>query len=579
MNTRTISAVTLSRGAALGPALVYDDGEKIPAAEILPPERRESELVLLKSAVEGAVRELLVTAEKAAREIGAENAEIFEGHADIAGDEDFFLEMKAVVMEEGRCAEWAARTVSERNALEMEELDDEYLRERGEDFRDIGKRIASHVSSLRSGACREQGLYPPHPAVVCSETLSPAQTVCFHLPHVLGFVVSTGGSTSHAAILARSLSIPAVRVSPRDLASLKDGDTLILNLKKDELSVHPDAASQQDARALIEREREKRTALEALRDLPAQTLCGRRIGLYANAGSMKDLPLLGAVHPDGVGLFRTEFLFMEQLSLPDVPTQTAFYARVLETLSGRPVVFRLLDIGADKPLPYAPHPHESNPFLGWRGIRFLLGNPGILRGQLEALLLASASVGAEVRIMVPMVSNVSEMRAVRELLDEIIPRTGGRALLGMMVETPAAALTVRSYKGLSDFISIGSNDLTQYTLAADRENSLLSGLYAETHPAVLRLMASACRDARECGMETGICGEFASRPEGTILLAAMGFDELSVSPSAILETKALIRSLRLSAAQELLARVLELPDSASVAGETAAFISREALCV
>ncbi len=342
MNTRTISAVTLSRGAALGPALVYDDGEKIPAAEILPPERRESELVLLKSAVEGAVRELLETAEKAAREIGAENAEIFEGHADIAGDEDFFLEMKAVVMEEGRCAEWAARTVSERNALEMEELDDEYLRERGEDFRDIGKRIASHVSSLRSGACREQGLYPPHPAVVCSETLSPAQTVCFHLPHVLGFVVSTGGSTSHAAILARSLSIPAVRVSPRDLASLKDGDTLILNLKKDELSVHPDAASQQDARALIEREREKRTALEALRDLPSQTLCGRRIGLYANAGSMKDLPLLGAVHPDGVGLFRTEFLFMEQPSLPDVPTQTAFYARVLETLSGRPVVFRLL---------------------------------------------------------------------------------------------------------------------------------------------------------------------------------------------------------------------------------------------
>lgn len=573
METRYISAVTLSQGAALGPCIRFDDGDTAPEAGIVPENARGDELQLLKKAVENSVIELRETAVRIEADMGADNAEIFEGHADITEDPDFFAEMEIIVCEEGHTAEWAARTVAERNALEMEELEDEYLRERGEDFRDIGKRIASHVSVIRSGISCDDSMFPPFPALIVCESLSPAQTVRFYLPHVKGFVVCSGGATSHAAILSRSLSIPAVRVSPLDLKTITNGEILLVNLLENTLVVNPDKDFQSQAEIKIIAQKDRRVALEKIRDLPAKTLCGHRIGLYANAGSMKDLPAVSLAQPDGIGLFRTEFLFMEQSSLPDLVTQTAFYTRVLEALPGKPVIFRLLDIGADKPLPYAPHPHEENPFLGWRGIRFLLGNPDILRLQLESLLLASKAAKTSVRIMVPMVSCVSQMRAVRTVLDELLLTTGGEAKLGMMVETPAAALTVASYRGVSDFISIGSNDLTQYTLAVDRENALLCDLYAEHHPAVLNLMAKACTDAKNAGMETGICGEFASRPVGTVLLSAMGFDELSVSSSAILETKALIRSLDLTCAQALLSRVLLLPDPESVIAEVSVFLA------
>lgn len=287
---------------------------------------------------------------------------------------------------------------------------------------------------------------------------------------------------------------------------------------------------------------------------------------------MKDLSAIAEAHADGIGLFRTEFLFMEQGGFPDESTQEAYYRRALETMGDKPVIFRLLDIGADKPLPYAPHPRENNPFLGWRGIRWLIDNPDVLIGQIRAMLTASAATRRAVRVMVPMVCSPKEMSVVKNIVDRLIPETGGTAFLGMMVETPAAAMSVRLFQGLSTFISIGSNDLTQYTLAADRENELLGDLYSEFHPGVLSLMRKACADARSCGMETGICGEFAGTPEAAPYLLAMGFDELSMSARSIPSVKEAIRATRIEDARALLDEALALGSSADVRELARAFL-------
>ncbi len=292
---------------------------------------------------------------------------------------------------------------------------------------------------------------------------------------------------------------------------------------------------------------------------------------------MKDLPAAAAEKADGIGLFRTEFLFMEETSFPDEQKQAAYYRQALETLRGKPVIFRLLDIGGDKPLPYDPQPPEANPFLGVRGIRYLLARPELLASQIRALLLASAASGQTVRIMVPMVCLPSEMKAVREIAAAEERRTGGHAVIGMMVETPAVAMSVRAYSGLSEFISIGTNDLTQYSLAVDREHDRLAGIYDEFHPGVLSLMAKACADARHSGMETGVCGEFASRPEAAVLLAAMGFDELSMRASAIASVKEAIRSCTMREAGALLERALAESEAEGARTLARAFLAERGL--
>ena len=573
-----IAATTLSAGVALGPALFSETGEAVPEVTDIPESERAREAELLDASFGLSVAELKILAEQLCADFGRDKAEIFESHVEILGDEDFRHDMDELVSK-GYSACYAAWTVSEQNAADMEALEDEYFRARADDFRDIGRRVISHIKKIASGACisGHEGNpvpFPPVPSVIVSPSLSPGQTVQFHAPNVLGFVVCAGGQNSHAAILARSLGIPAVVIAEEKLKSIANGTKLLLNLEKDTVVIEPDAETCE--RAGLERERElsKKKRLAALHDLPAVTACGKRIGLYANGGSMKDLQSIAAANADGIGLFRTEFLFMEQTAFPDESSQTAYYRRVLDTMDGKPVIVRLLDIGGDKPLPYAPHPEENNPFLGWRGIRYLLGNPETLRTQIRSLLRASVATGRQVRIMVPMVSRVDEMRAVRDVLEAERKAVGGDAVLGMMVETPAAAMTVPAYAGIASFISIGSNDLTQYTLAADRENELLGDLYSEFHPGVLALMKKACEDAHECGMETGVCGEFASRPEGAIYLAAMGFDELSMSPVSIAGVKETVRNLTLDSARALLDRALTLATAGDVASLARDYLER-----
>lgn len=587
-----VAAAVLSPGTSCGPAVLAGIGASAVSRRDLGEAERPGELASLAVALDASVRALRSLAKRVEADLGADKAEIFESHADILEDGDLRAEIETLVRDSGYSAAAAVREVTEANAREMEELDDEYFRARSEDFRDIGNRVIAELSREDCACPREGGdagsgslsagdspapRFPPIPSIVVSPTLSPAQTVSFHLPHVLGFVVASGGVNSHAAILARSLGIPAAVIPEEILRGIENGTVLALNGESSQVVLNPEQETLSLLRQTGEAERRRSERLASLLELPAVTPCGRRIGLYANAGGMKDLAGITDARAEGIGLFRTEFLFMEESSFPSDEKQAAYYRRVLETMGDRPVIFRLLDIGADKPLPYAPHPRENNPFLGWRGIRWLIDNPDVLLSQLRALLLASAASGRTVRIMVPMVCRPSEMAVVRELVDRIRPETGGRAILGMMVETPAAAMTVGAFKGLSDFVSVGSNDLTQYTLAADRENELLGDLYSEFHPAVLSLMKKTCEDARKAGMETGICGEFASRPEAAVYLAAMGFDELSMSCRGIPGVKEVIRSLDLRKAQDLLGRALLLPSAREIRSLSVDFLRSEGI--
>lgn len=573
-----IVGTVLSPGTVAGPAVLAGEGQAIAIRKGIPVSERPAELAALTTAVEASIADLVSLAERVAGELGAEKAEIFESHADILGDDEFCADLERLVTEEGYSAASAVREVTEAHAAEMEELDDEYFRARADDFRDIGHRVIERILKPAEEVARERlDCFPPVPSVVVSRALSPGQTVAFHLPNVLAFVVSSGGVNSHAAILARSLGIPAIVIPETELAKISNGVILALNPTPGVLARYPSRETLLLVASVREAEARHAEKLKRLLDLPAVTKCGARIGLYANGGGMKDLAGITAARSDGIGLFRTEFLFMEQDAFPDEAAQAAYYRRVLDAMGEKPVIFRLLDIGADKPLPYAPHPKENNPFLGWRGIRWLIDNPDALLSQVRGMLTASAATGRTVRIMVPMVCSPREMAIVKELVERQKEELGGEALVGMMVETPAAAMTVRAFKGLSSFISIGSNDLTQYTLAADRENDLIGDLYSEFHPGVLALMKKACEDAKACGMEAGICGEFASVPEGALYLAAMGFDELSMSPRGLPSVKEVLRSISLDRARSLLETALTLGSAAETRALARSFLVSEGI--
>jgi phosphotransferase system enzyme I (PtsI) len=563
-----ITAVTLSDGTASGSVVNYRPAAAVEERKDISPEERAAEKKHLEEAVEFSFRELEKLTDEVRKTLGDEKAAIFECHHAILEDEDFQNDMYALIEGSGYTASYAVQVVAEKNAIEMEELEDPYLRERAADFRDIGQRLISCLSRTEAGP----EVFPAAPAVVVADALSPGETIRFCKKNLIGFIVNKGGRNSHAAILARSIGVPAVVISENMSSLLKDGMHVILNMEKDSVIVDPDEETCRKAAELEKKQADRRTRLASLEGKPAVTTDGKRFGLYANAGNIRDLPLIAAANPDGIGLYRTEFLFMDQGSLPNEEIQTAYYEKIINTVPGKPVIFRLLDIGGDKPLPYLPHPAEKNPFLGWRGIRFLLDNPDILRTQIRSMLLASAATQTTVRIMVPMVACPSEMEAVKKLIDEETPQTGGNAVPGMMVETPAAAMTVSAFKGTAGFISIGSNDLTQYTIAVDRESDRLGSLYSEFHPAVLGLMKKAVTDARSAGMETGICGEFASHPEGAALLAGIGFDELSMSPSAISSVKEIIRSCSEKDFSELVDRALVLPSAEAVRTEARSFL-------
>lgn len=437
------------------------------------------------------------------------------------------------------------------------------LAERAADIRDIGRRV---MAILCNTALPEP---PSTPYIWVAEDIGPSDVVNMNTERVLGLVTAGGGASSHSAILARSLGIPALVAMGKGVMTLDSGTPAILNGDSGTLLVDPDKHLLAEAEQAQQRERELAERAWQQREQPAVTTDGHRIEIAANLGNTADTAAAVAAGAEGVGLLRTEFVFMEQGREPSLQQQVAQYQQAFSALAGRPLVARTLDVGGDKPLPYWPLPKEDNPFLGVRGIRLCMQRPELLETQLRALLTAAGS--EPLRIMFPMVADIAEWRFGKALFDNLQAEIGApNVQLGMMVEVPSAALNAARFAKEADFFSIGTNDLTQYTLAADRGNGALASLSDGLHPAVLRLMAMTVEAAHAEGKWVGMCGELGADPQALPILLGLGLDEISVSPKRLPRVKARVREFSLSQCKQLAARALTADSAGAVRALTGA---------
>ncbi|CAM3961072.1 phosphoenolpyruvate--protein phosphotransferase [Alicyclobacillus pomorum] len=493
------------------------------------------------------------------RDIGEEEAKVFDAHLSFLADPAYVGEIERKIQSERLNAEAACQDVTDQTREMLASLPNEYLQARADDIRDVGQRL---VQCLMGGTGQtDVSGWDTHTILVADE-LMPSDLSA--LPkNVVGLITAKGSKTAHTAIMARTLGLPAVYGLGDAIHEISEDEAVILNGDAGTVVVHP---MEEDVQAAMEaaarRGEELRRAREAAQQ-PAETTDGVRIDVFANIGGLQDLDAALANGADGVGLFRTEFLYLENDHWPTEEEQYEVYRKALEAFGTRPVVIRTLDIGGDKALPYAALPSEENPFLGLRAIRYCLQQVDVFRTQLRALLRASAH--GTLWIMFPMVETLDELRAARKHLEECRQQLAneGYAMaehipVGIMVETPAAAVTADILAKEADFFSIGTNDLTQYTLAADRGNADVANLYQPSHPAVLRLIHQTCKAAQAAGIPVGMCGEFAGDPEFTELLVGLGLQELSMSASFIPSVKGKVKATERAAAARLADEVVKL---------------------
>ena len=511
-------------------------------------ENAEAELSRLESAKERAKRELSTVYEKACREIGESGAQIFEIHAMMLDDEDYNESIRHIIETQRVNAEFAVAVTGENFAQMFSAMEDSYMQARAADVQDVSRRLTACFDSARP-----EDAEPYQRAVLCAADLAPSETVSLDKSLVQAFVTEQGSQNSHTAILARSLGIPAVvGVGAGFLNALRDGDMIAVDGYTGEVWLRPDEDTLARIREKQSKDLQKKELLQKLRGKENVTRDGRCINLFANVGSVEQIGSVLYHDAGGIGLFRSEFLFLERNDLPSEEEQFVAYKKILESMGGKKVIVRTLDIGADKQVSYIPMEKEENPALGVRGVRLYSEYPHILQTQLRALLRASAY--GNLGIMFPMIVDVGEVEWLRsvcdvcksELLEEGIPFDDGLEL-GIMIETPAAALISDRLAPLVDFFSVGTNDLTQYTLACDRQNPKLERFCNTHHEAVLRLIGMAAENAHANGAWIGICGELAADLALTERFLKMGIDELSVVPSEVLPLRDKVRSIDLCA--------------------------------
>ncbi|MBD9632039.1 phosphoenolpyruvate--protein phosphotransferase [Pseudomonas sp. PDM19] len=483
--------------------------------------------------------------------------DIFVTHQALLDDPELLDEVQARLAE-GASAEAAWSQVIERVAGEQEALRDALLAERAADLRDVGRRVLARLCGV------ESAVEPDEPYILVMDEVGPSDVARLDPERVAGIVTARGGATSHSAIIARALGIPALVGAGASVLALESGTALLLDGEKGELNIAPDAQTLHVAATQRDLRQRRAEQAEARRHEPAVTRDGHAVEICANLGDTAGAAKAVELGAEGVGLLRTEFVFMDNPQAPDQATQELEYRRVLDALEGRPLVARTLDVGGDKPLPYWPIPEETNPYLGIRGVRLTLQRPQIFRTQLRALLTAAA--GRPLRIMFPMVGQVEEWRQARDLTLELCAELGGEhdLQLGIMVEVPSAALLAPVLAREVDFFSVGTNDLTQYALAIDRGHPSLSTQADGLHPAVLQLIDMTVRAAHANGKWVGVCGELAADPLAVPLLVGLGVDELSVSARSIPLVKARVRELDLSTSRELAQAALTLCSAADV---------------
>ncbi|WP_448605324.1 phosphoenolpyruvate--protein phosphotransferase [Thermoflexus hugenholtzii] len=559
--SRRLQGLPASPGVALGPAWWFRRAKRGPLRA-----RGEDpavERARLEAARQQAAAELAALQEANRDRLPPEELAIFEAQTLMLQDPELLAQVEAALAE-GASAEAAWSQAVEAFAARLAALPDPYFQARAADVRDVGNRVLRHLMGAP-----EEPTMPAHPVIVVADDLLPSETVHLDPQRVLAFVTEGGGPTAHAAILARRLGIPAVVAVGSALRAVPDGATLLVDGEAGWVEIEPAPEVIRQAQARQARWQAERAQAEAAAHEPALTRDGVRIEVAANVGSLEDAREAFRRGADAIGLLRTEFLYLERAVAPTEEEEVAAYRALLEAMGGKPVVVRTLDVGGDKPLPYLPMPSEPNPFLGVRGVRLSRQHPDLLRQQLRALLRAGA--GFPLRIMFPMVSTVEEIRWLRALLDEVRAALAREGVplpedlqVGMMVEVPAAALLAEHFQPWVDFFSIGTNDLTQYVLAADRTNPAVAGMADGLHPAVLRLIRQVTAAAEGTGKWVGVCGELAGDLQAVPVLIGLGVRELSVNPVRVPEVKAAVRRWSLQEAQALAEAALAQEDAPAV---------------
>ena len=537
----TIQGKGVSMGVAIGPLYLYKRTENtIRRFEV---ENTEEEWARFKEAQETAIEQLGVLAEKAREEAGDEAAMLFETHQMMAEDGDYEEAIEASIKESSLNAEAAVQDASDQFAEMFASMDDAYMQARAADVRDVSGRILNILMGVVQG-----GIDSDVPVVLAADDLAPSETVQLDKSKILGFVTAGGSGSSHTAILARTMGIPAVIGTADQVKEEYEGREVIIDGSLGQVIVDADENTKLVMLRKMEEQKKTREMLEQLKGKPNVTLDGQEVRIYCNIGSPEDVASVLANDGGGVGLFRSEFLYLNCSDYPDEEYQFQAYKKALVDMEGREVVIRTLDIGADKQIDYFEMPKEENPALGNRALRICLNRPEIFYTQLRALFRASAY--GKLGIMFPMVTSVWEIREAKKMCERVkkdlraegIPYSEATEI-GIMIETPAAAVMSDRLAKEVDFFSCGTNDLTQYTLACDRQNSDLGRFFNPHHPAVLRLLKLVAENAHKNGIWVGICGELGADLELTETFLSIGIDELSVSPRSVLPLRKKVREI------------------------------------
>lgn len=573
-----ITGIPASPGIVFGKALVLKEEKIVLDTQKISEDQVEAEVARFYAGREAAVEQLNSIHQRALKSLGEEKAAIFEGHLMILEDEELEEEIIDYLRSNKVNASVAASKIIDQQVEMLSEIDDEYLKERAGDIRDIGNRLIKNILGMHIvdlGDITEE-------SILVAYDLTPSEIAQLNLEKVLGFITDIGGRTSHTSIMARSLELPAIVGTNDVTARVNTGDYLILDAVNNRVYVNPTQAEVDELKTLEAKLAEEKAELAKLKDLPAVTLDGHKVDVVANIGTIRDCEGAHRNGAEGVGLYRTEFLFMDRDQLPSEEEQFIAYKEVVEAMEGRLVVLRTMDIGGDKELPYLNLPKEMNPFLGWRAVRIALDRREILHAQLRAVLRASAF--GKLAVMFPMIISVEEIRELKSVLETLKAelRAEGKAFdeniqVGVMVETPSAAVNAKFLAKEVDFFSIGTNDLTQYTLAVDRGNELISHLYNPMSPSVLGLIKQVIDASHAEGKWTGMCGELAGDERATLLLLGMGLDEFSMSAISVPRIKKLIRHVNYQEVKALADEALQKPTAAEIEQLIQAFLAEKSL--
>ncbi|MGE9889773.1 phosphoenolpyruvate--protein phosphotransferase [Mediterraneibacter faecis] len=529
------------KGIVMGPVAVLKKNDyQVKRARIEDP---EAEVKRVKEAVEVSKKQLGRLYDKAVREVGEASAAIFEVHQMMLEDEDYLESMENMIRIELVNAEYAAAATGDNFAEMFAAMDDEYMKARSADVKDISERLVRNLSGEG-----DNDLSSMEPSIIVADDLSPSETVQMDKEKILAFVTVHGSTNSHTAILARMMNIPALIGVPMDLNSLKTGMMAVVDGFSGQVIFEPEEDVQKETEKRMQEEAEKQKLLEELKGKENITPDGRKINIYANIGSVGDLGYVMENDAGGIGLFRSEFLYLGRNDFPTEEEQFQAYKQAVQTMAGKKVIIRTLDIGADKQVEYFNLGKEENPALGYRAIRICLKQPEIFKAQLRALF--RAAVYGNLSVMYPMITSTEEVEKIYAIVAEVEEELKKQEVQykipeqGIMIETPAAVMISDRLAEMVDFFSIGTNDLTQYTLAIDRQNEQLDDFYNPHHEAVLRMIRMVVENAHKCGKWAGICGELGADLTLTEQFVRMGVDELSAAPSMILKLRKVVREMK-----------------------------------